>query len=106
MTTPFGKALGEEVFAEDTQMGFLGYLANQGIPSGQQRFLRNRWSPIYDLFRQQQAGQLNQGVMPTSSFTSDFLPGFNLQDYRRQFSPQDRGEGIANFLNRTRFRFR
>ena len=103
MTTPFGQTLQGSIFDEDPQLAFLTYLLRQNVSQPQQRFFQSQFGDVNNLFRQQLGGQLAQGQVPNQSFFNDFLPNFNLNQYRLGFSPQDRGEGARGFNPRTRF---
>lgn len=93
----------QSLIDEDPRTAFLTFLNQQGLPQGQNRFLRSQFGNINDQFQAQLGGQLTQGQIPTTSFFNEFLPQFNLQNFLGGFSPQSRGMGTSQFAPRTRF---
>ena len=72
----------------------------------QERFLKGKYSDVYDQYRQGLGGELAAGRTPTQSFFGDFLPNFDLNKFRLGFSPQQRGLGMNRFMPRTQFLYR
>ena len=105
MATPFHEALTQEIFTADPRTAFLTFLEQQGVPVPQRRFLKGQFSNIEDKFKASLGKQLVGGKLPTTSFFNDFLPQFDLQQFRRKFAPSARGEGTSRLTPRTRFDF-
>lgn len=90
---------------EDPRLGFNTFLQQQNLGQGQQQFFRGKFQEILDQFQGALGHQIQSGEFPNLSFTQQFLPQFNLDQFRLGFSPSSRGEGIGKFNPQTQFQF-
>lgn len=70
----------------------------------QERFYQDSFTELYNRYLGTLGKQIRAGLMPTDTFSGDYLGGFNFNDYYRQQVPYgERNQGRNNFAPSVRW---
>ena len=100
MTTPRNPFL--DLLEERPDIGYQGFLKDQGFKRSKKDFLRNRFSDVQNRYFSELGSQARQGEAPNKRF-DDFLSNFNFDEFYGSFSPSSKGRTRGNLLGRTRW---
>lgn len=104
VTTPFNRQVISDIFGQQPELAFLGFLEQQGLRPQQNQLLRSRASDFLNRFQQAVGSQLAGGQLPTLT-PQQFFGGLDFRNELAQLTPQERGIQSSRFAPRTRFFF-
>lgn len=104
MTTPnnFNQDLINEIFGQQPELAFLGYLGRSGLDQNDQRFMRGQAGNFLQQLQQTVGQQMAQGGLPTMTPQS-YFSGMDWGKELYKYSPQQRGMDTSRFSPMTRW---
>ena len=100
--TPFNRDLINEIFGQQPELAFLGYLGRSGLDQNDQEFMRTKAGDFLQRLQQSVGTQMARGGLPTMTPQS-FFSGLDWGNELYKYSPQERGQDNSRYAPTTRW---